>query len=349
MKNAIVKLILTAVVLSLLLSVFGCDEQKSKQKFSKIYFDHFDTVTTVIGYEKSKDDFNTVASLVNSRLYEYHKLYDIYHSYSGMTNLCDINSAAGTEPLRVDRKITDLLIYAIDAYRITEGETNIAMGSLLSIWHEKREAGIKNPQNATLPDEQELYNASLSTDISALVINEAESTVLITDPDMRLDVGAVAKGYATEMIARELEGMGIGGYVLNVGGNIRIIDTKPDGSPWSVAIENPGIPGSRDEYIRELSLSSGAMVTSGSYQRYYTVGGKNYHHIIDKDTLYPSEYFLSVSVVCDNSALADVLSTALFSMSYEEGIALISSIDSAEALWVSTAGEIRSTEGFPSE
>ncbi|MBE6634682.1 MAG: FAD:protein FMN transferase [Ruminococcaceae bacterium] len=347
MKKIFCKIIFSLVLLSLLLSVFGCNEQISKQKFSKVYFDHFDTVTTVVGYENSKEEFNSVAALVNTRLYEYHKLYDIYNSYSTITNLCDINSAAGKEPLKVDKRIIDMLLYAKEAYEMTGGETNIAMGSILSLWHEKREQGSQDPDNASLPTDQELRAAAAHTDISALQIDENASTVLITDPDMRLDVGAVAKGYATEMIARELESMGKHGYVLNVGGNIRIVGTKPGGEPWRVAVENPGIPGSSYEYVRELSLSSGAMVTSGSYQRYYVVDGKRYHHIIDKDTLYPSEYFLSVSVICDNSALADVLSTALFSMPYEEGIALVSSIDSAEALWVGLHGEIKTTDGFP--
>lgn len=347
MKKLTVKICLVILVLALLLSIFAYNSLKSKQKFTKTYLDHFDTVTTVIGYAKKKADFDTVASIVNDRLYEYHKLYDIYNSYSGITNLCDVNISAGSGAIKVDRRIVDLLIYAKEAYALTDGETNVAMGSLLSVWHNARETGCENPELAVLPDVRVLENAAHHTDISALVINEAESTVVITDPEARLDVGAIAKGYAVEMVARELEEMGVSGYVLNVGGNIRVIGPKPDGASWSVAIENPGIPGSYDEYIRTLPLSSGAMVTSGSYQRYYVVNGKKYHHIIDKDTLYPSEYFLSVSVICDSSALADVLSTALFSMSYEDGLALISSIDSAEALWVSPSGEIKTTDGFP--
>jgi thiamine biosynthesis lipoprotein len=173
------------------------------------------------------------------------------------------------------------------------------------------------------------------------------STVTITDPEMKLDVGAIAKGYAVEMVARALEEKGISGYILNIGGNVRAVGAKADGEPWTVGLENP-MEDEDKPYIAYLSLTKEALVTSGSYQRYYVVDGKRYHHIIDPETLMPSEGFTSVSVLCESSAMGDALSTALFCMSLEEGMALVESLEDVEVMWVLTDGTKQASSGFPS-
>jgi thiamine biosynthesis lipoprotein len=190
-----------------------------------------------------------------------------------------------------------------------------------------------------------LEAAAKHTDIGALVIDKEQGTVQITDPEMTLDVGAIAKGYAVEMAAQMLEARGITGYVINVGGNIRTVGTKGDGSKWLAGIENPDAS-SDEPYIAYVELSGESIVTSGSYQRYYLVNGQRYHHIIDRETLMPATGFLSVSVICKSSAQADALSTALFCMSPDEGLALVESLPDVEALWVSTDGTQRTSSGF---
>ncbi len=333
-KRLFLKPIFFALIIAVLLSTYSCNSLKSKQKFTKTYLDYFDTATSVIGYEESEEEFLMVANLISEELSRYHKLYDIYNCYEGVTNLALINKVFDGEHKThtVDREIMDFLLFSKDIYVRTAGETNIAMGSVLSIWHDYRERGNDDELSAKLPDFETLSDAAIHTNIDDLILDEENMTVFIRDPEMTLDVGAVAKGYAVEMIARKLEDMGIFGYTLNVGGNIRTIGKKADGSLWRIGIENPD--GNSDEpYIEYLNLSGESIVTSGSYQRFYRVDGKSYHHIIDKDTLYPSEYFTSVSVICEDSGLSDALSTALFSMSYEEGLSLIESIPEAEAIW----------------
>jgi thiamine biosynthesis lipoprotein len=220
------------------------------------------------------------------------------------------------------------------------------MGSVLSIWHDYRSEGISEPWNAKLPPMEKLEKAAEHTDISALIIDRENSTVTITDPEMKLDVGAIAKGYAVEMIARGLEEKGVSGYVLNVGGNVRAVGAKGDGEPWKVGVENP-VEDEENPYLVYLYLTEQSVVTSGSYQRYYVVDGKRYHHIIDPETLMPSEGFLSVSILCESSAMGDALSTALFCLDFESGYALIESIEEAEAMWVLPDGSVRKSAGFP--
>ena len=226
------------------------------------------------------------------------------------------------------------LYYSKEMYYKTDGIMNIAMGSVLSLWHDYRALGKDNPAEASLPPMEKLKEASLHCDIEKMVIDEENSTVTLTDPLMKLDVGAIAKGYAVECVAGMLEEKGVTGYVLNVGGNVRTIGTKGDGTPWTVGIENPD----GGDYLAYLKLSGQSLVTSGSYQRYYYVDGKPYHHIIHPGTLMPSEGFLSVSVVCKDSGLADALSTTLFCLSLEEGIALVEKFPDAQAMWVDEDG-----------
>lgn len=355
MKTALRFILTLLCFVSLVLTAVSCgNEEKSKEKFTKTYIDYFDTVTSVIGYAENEEEFNEVSDFVESRLYEYHKLYDAYHSatdfgyedeYAGITNIKDINAIVNGKHMvrKVDRKIIDLLLYCKRAYELTGGETNVAMGSVLKLWHDERENAAINPKDAALPDAQALRIASDHIDMNKVIINEEECTVFLSDPDMLLDVGAVAKGYATEQIARELSEMGVTGYALSVGGNVRTIGTKVDGGKWSVGIENPDM---FEPYLETLAVSDKSVVTSGSYQRYYTVGNKTYHHIIDKDTLYPSVYFQSITVVTDNSALADVLSTALFCMPLEDGMALVDGLEGVEALWLSVDGVKSVSAGF---
>ncbi|MBO7149165.1 MAG: FAD:protein FMN transferase [Clostridia bacterium] len=306
--------------------------------------EYFDTVITIVGYEDTQEKFDAVADEILSELGEYHRLYSIYHRFAGIENLCTINELVNGShrTVKVDKRIVDMLIYAKEMYELTDGMVNIAMGSVLSLWHDYRELGGDDPAQAALPPTDKLKAAAQHTDITNLMIDEENCTVTLTDPQMKLDVGAVAKGYATEMVARKLEEKGVTGYVLNVGGNIRTVGTKPDGEKWTVGIEKPN----GEDYLAYLELNGESVVTSGSYQRYYIVDGKRYHHIIHPDTQMPAEGFTSVSVVCKDSGLGDALSTALFCLPLDKGIELIESMPGVEAMWVDEQGEKTVSSGF---
>ena len=245
--------------------------------------------------------------------------------------------------MEVDRELIDFLLYAKDLYAKTNGEMNIMMGSVLKLWHDCRTAAGTDPQSARIPTEDELAKASLHTDFSALEIDAENNTVRISDPEASIDVGALGKGYATEKAAEYLKGIGADSYVLNIGGNIRIIGHKPDGSGWATGIKNPA---NTEEYALRIEIANTSCVTSGDYERYFMVDGQKYHHVIDKDTLMPSTYFSSVTILTPDSGLADALSTALFCMSYEDGLALVNKIGGVEVLWITSDGTQYYTEGL---
>lgn len=341
--------IIVSVIMAILPMVLfaSCDTEQQKTKFNSHYFDYFDTATTIIGYEKTQEDFDEVCKEITTLLNEYHRLYTIYNRYEGLNNLVTINDLVdGNHTIvTVDKKIIDMLVFAKGMYEKTNGNVNIAMGSVLKIWHAYRNDGLDNPVKAELPPMDELKEASKHTNIDDLIIDTEKNTVFLADPLMSLDVGAIAKGFAVEQIAKHLESKGITGYILNVGGNVRTIGMA-DKDKWKVGIENPDLNNEEKPYIEYLKLSGESVVTSGSYQRFYIVDGESYHHIIDPETLMPGTKYRSVSVITDDSGLGDALSTALFIMDYEEGKKIVESTENVEAMWVLADGTQLYSSGF---
>ena len=319
----------------------GCAGQQTAgpKQYNATFLDVFDTVTTIVGRADSQETFTANAHAVHDALMEYHQLFDIYNDYEGINNLKTINDNAGIAPVVVDQKIIDLLLDCKAYYELTGGKVNVAMGSVLYLWHVARNDGINDPVHAQLPDAEALKEAAEHTDMGNVIIDEAASTVYLSDPAMRLDVGAVAKGWALQRVCENAPS----GLLISVGGNVCATGPRSsDGTDWVVGVTDPA---GGESYLHTLYLNKGSVVTSGDYQRTYMVDGKLYHHIIDPDTLYPSSYWSSVTIVCADSGLADALSTALFLLPLEEGQALISSCG-AEALWVDPAGNLYYSPGF---
>lgn len=332
---------LVSVVVLFALLLTGCTgtREPEKKQYTATFLTLFDTVTSIVGRAESEEAHMATAQAIHDELLTYHQLFDIYNDYEGQNNLKTVNDQAGIAPVTVDRAIIDLLLDCREYHDLTDGLVNVAMGSVLLLWHEARNDGLNDIANAYLPDGEKLTKAAEHMDFSCVVIDEAASTVFITDPEVRLDVGAVAKGWSAQRVAENAPE----GLLISVGGNVIATGPKdPNGTPWRVGVQNPD---GGENYLHVLNITGGSVVTSGDYQRCYMVDGKIYHHIIDPDTLYPSEFWRSVTIVCADSGLADALSTALFLLPLEEGMALAEKCG-AEALWVNEAGEQFQTPGF---
>ena len=327
-------------VLAVLLSgcTLGQNIQGQKQ-YTATFLTLFDTVTTIVGRAESQETFNRKAQAVHDELLVYHQLFDIYNDYEGIHNLKTVNDQAGIAPVQVDGKIIDLLLDCKEFYALTGGKVNAAMGSVLELWHEARNNGIDDPVHAALPNSGALREAAEHCDFDCVVIDEAASTVFITDPLLRLDVGAIAKGWSVQQVAETAPE----GLLISAGGNVCATGPKDEtGTPWVVGIQDPD---GGEDYLHTIYVTGGSVVTSGDYQRTYTVDGEMYHHIIDPETLYPSKYWRSVTIVCADSGLADALSTALFLLPLEEGQALLDRTG-AEAMWVDAQGNLFYSPGF---
>ena len=332
------RLICTILLVCFLLpgcAVAGKPEQK---QYTATFLTLFDTLTTIKGPAESEEAFKETVQTIHDDLERCHQLFDIYNDYEGINNLKTVNTSAGETPVKVDRRIIDLLLDCKEYYNAMGGKMNVAMGSVLRLWHEARNDSLNNPAAAYLPETRDLEEAAKHWSMDALVIDEEASTVFLTDPDARLDVGAIAKGWSVELVANSAPE----GFLISVGGNVRSTGPKAEDTPWVVGISDPQDP---NAYLHTLYLSEGSLVTSGDYQRYFVADGKTYHHIIDPETLYPSEYWSSVTIVCQDSGLADALSTALFLMDRESGQVLLDKFG-AEALWVDREGNLFYSPGF---
>jgi len=334
MKRFLSIVLLCTVLLS------GCAGQAApeQKQYNATFLTLFDTVTTIVGKAESQEAFHQKAQAVHDELLVYHQLFDIYNDYAGVNNLKTVNDAAGIAPVAVDGKIIDLLLDCKQYYELTGGKVNVAMGSVLQLWHEARNDGLNDPLNAYLPDREKLEEAAKHCDIADVIIDRAASTVFLSDPALRLDVGAIAKGWALQRVAETAPE----GLLISVGGNVCPTGPKDaKGTPWVVGVQSPEGEG----YLHTIYVTADSVVTSGDYQRTYLVDGVLYHHIIDPETLYPSTYWRSVTIVSADSGLADALSTALFLLPLEEGQAVLSSCG-AEAMWVDGAGEKFYSPGF---
>ncbi len=340
------------VVMTLMIGILaGCAPKYKDYRGTFITVDGvevFNTVFTVISWEKSETDWNKHYSKIQELVLKYHKLFDYYNDYEGVNNIKTINDSAGKAPVKVEKPIIDMLLMAKDLYEKTGRETNIAIGAVTQIWHLAREHNMSTDgdvvpeEDMIIPTQEELNKAGEHTDFSKVIIDQAAQTVYLEDPQMRLDVGALAKGYATELVADEMKAMGMENGLMSSGGNIKSIGAPnlPEKKEWNIGITDPLNPQQTiPDKIFRLDKDQ-SVVSSGDYERYYTYKGKRYHHLIDPKTWMPGEYFSQVTVVTEDSGKADFLSTTFFLLPYEEGVKLAEQLDVAVA-WVFKDGTLK--------
>jgi thiamine biosynthesis lipoprotein len=335
--------------LALLLLLAGCNQPVIQyERYRTEFFGLFDTLTIIIGYAESEEKFTEYTNIIHERMGELHKLYDIYNEYEGINNLSTVNKNAGIAPVAVDGAIIDMLLFAREGYKLTDGTVNMAMGAVLRIWHEYRESGINFPDTAKLPPMDALRDASGNTSIDDVIIDEKNGTVYLVKPGMSLDVGATAKAYAAGLAIEAAKDAGMRSAIISAGGNISTVG-KPfqeDRDTWNVGVQDPELSVLGTQNTLDVAyFNDKTMAVSGGYQRYYTVDGETYHHIIDPATLMPAALWKQVSVIHKDPAMADLLSTALFILPYEQGKALAESAD-ADVLWITTNDEWFFTEGY---
>lgn len=341
------------LISGLLLITVACTaevEQQSEdyKRYSIHYFDFFDTVVQVIGYTESEKEFYEYANEIEERLERYHKLYDKYNDYEGINNVKTINDNAGVQPVVVDQEIIDIINFSKDWHEKTYGKMNIAVGSLMNIWKETMDEAKDDPENANLPSMAELKKASKHTSIDDIIVDEDEMTVFLTDGNMKLDFGAIAKGFAAERVGEEMIKKGFNSGAIVSGGNWKMLGypKNPERNYWVVGIQDPELPNQADAILKRIKLQRKSIDTSGDYQRFVMIDELRVHHLIDIETMMPGNYHRSVSVVAEDAAVTEYIATELFLLPYEKGRELVDSLDGIEALWVIDNNRIEMTKGM---
>ena len=356
-KNGGFKIYILTAVLFACSMLSACGVQGKYEHKQYVYLDAFDTISYVDVYLADAEKSSEYEEEIHEELLRYHRMFDAYNSYEGVNNVYTVNSQAGKAPVKVDEELFELVKFSLDNMEKTKYRTNIVLGSVTRIWKNfmntaaaKQQEAEKNGEEEpeiTLPSQEELEREVEHTDWKKVTLDEEKRTIFLEDPDMILDVGAVAKGYTAEKLAGYIRRLGIESASINMGGNIKFVGERKAGdgrSYWVGSIQDPQTMQASNMAIR--LEDGGTIVTSGNYERYVMVDGVRYCHLIDPDTLQPAQKMASVSIVAEDSGLADYLSTALFTVDVETGKEILSHYDGVEACWVTAGYETYATDGF---
>lgn len=316
-------------------------------RYSTQFYDTFDTIIQVIGYAETQEEFEGYAGTIHQRFQELSQLYDRFYEYSGVNNIRTINLNAGVAPVEVEPELLEMLSFAKEWCQKTQGRVNIAMGPVLEIWHQYRDQysgqALAADAAGALPSMEALDDANHFSNLDKVIIDREKGTVFLEDKKMALDVGAVAKGYAAQLVADEIYEAGFRSFTISAGGNVITKDPPLDGvrNSWGIGIQDPFADLNKpDSQSLDVALvSNRCVVTSGDYRQFYTVGDQLIHHIIDPATLWPANQYRALTVVCEDSGLGDFLSTCLFVMDYDEGRALAEELG-VGVLWVFPDGRV---------
>ncbi len=296
----------------------------SYQKYERSRYDVFDTVTFLTAYAKSEDDFIKKTEAAWQTLKTYHMALDAYNEYEGVKNLWYVNRHASAAPVKPEKELFELLKWLKTAQPRCAGRVNAALGAATELWKASAETSGAPPS----PDA--LSAASEHVNFDDVILDYENETVFFADPAIRLDVGAVGKGFAARAVIKALEDAGADSYILSLGGNISCGSAPKDGrDAWKVAVKSAADGQSEAEF---LYLENTSCATSGDYYRVYEYAGESYSHIIDPSTLRPAAAVASVTVIHSDPAIADLLSTALFIAGEEQGDIMAESFG-AQAVW----------------
>lgn len=309
-----------------LLFYTGC--QKPAEPITKTAF-YFDTMIQITLYD------NTEEALIDDCFQMAAAYEQLLSRTAAGSDIDQINQAAG-QPVSVSSDTIALLEKGISYYALSGGAFDLTMGPLSDLWNISG-----NPGTVPLPEEIASALSHVGTDRISIQGN----TVTIADPLASLDLGGIAKGFIADEMKHYLNEQGVTEGIINLGGNVLTLGPKSNGSPYVIGIQKPfsqeGAP------LLSVALTDGTVVSSGVYERYFQVGEKIYHHILNPADGYPYDNGLySVTILCQSSADADALSTACFGLGLTEGLALIETLPNTEAVFITDAYEVVVSSGM---
>lgn len=254
------------------------------------------------------------------------------------SEIAAVNRNAGIAPVRVHADVLEVVASALRYAELSGGVFDPAVGPLVKLWNIGSSA-------ARVPSGAEISAVLPLVDYRDVVVDAAAGTIFLKRNGMKLDLGAIAKGYAADEAARIIAKRRIPRAIIDLGGNVLAFGEKQGGAPWRIGVQDPS--SERGSHIGVLSVKNKTMVTSGIYERYLEADGKHYHHILNTKNGYPVENgLLSVTIIAERSIDADGLSTTVFALGLEKGRALVESLPGIEAVFISEDFSVRSTAGI---
>lgn len=323
-------LVFLSIIIFLIISIIIYDIVRVKEYTSSMFY--MDSYINVKIYESDSNKAKKALKEIEKIYKEYHQLTDKYNKYDNINNLYIINNNFFDDKnIKIDKRLVNIIKYGIGLYKKSNGKVDISMGNVIDVWNSYRSGGI------SIPTIDELKYVNYNS-IDEITINND----IINSNNLNIDLGCISKGYTTEEVKKYLDKVGIDKYIVNAGGNV-IVGKKYHNDLYKVGLEDPN---NNNNIYKVIHVENKAIVTSGGYNRFYTYDDKTYTHIIDPDTLFPADYMKSVTVVTDDSAYADFLSTYLFLMPVDEGIEYVNKLDNVEAIWYLNDNTTKISNGF---
>ncbi|MEG0133196.1 MAG: FAD:protein FMN transferase [Clostridium sp.] len=290
------------------------------------------TVCTITLYD------NSDVAVIDKAFTRLKELEDILSINKMDTELDKVNNMSGIAPVKVSDDTLKVVSKGLEYSKLSNGSLDITIGPLVKLW------GI-GTDDAKLPFQSEIDSKKALVDYNLIDIDESNQTIFLKTAGMVIDLGAIAKGYAADEVTEILKDSGVSSGIVDLGGNIFVIGKKANNTPWNVGIQNPEKSG--DDTIGFITTSNKSVVTSGIYERFFEFEGKNYHHILNPETGFPYDNeVLGVSIVSDTSIDGDSLSTTLFALGVDKGLALIESLNGVDAIFITKDHKLHMTSGF---
>ena len=272
---------------------------------------------------------------IDAAFEEISRIERMMSTYISGSQISIINKSAGEKPVKSDAELIGLVKRAVEYAGMTDGSFNIAVGPLIRLW--------KIADGGDIPDKDEINRAQGLINYKDIIIDEKQGTIFLRKKGMSIDLGGIAKGYASDRAKAVLKQHGIASGIVAVAGDISAFGRKVDGSKWRIGIQHPR---KKDEFIGVIELQDEAVSTSGDYERFFIKDGRRYHHIIDPKTGEPSDKCQSATVIAKEGTATDALSTGIFIMGPEKGIALVDRLKDVEAVIVDAKGNVKVSSGL---
>lgn len=323
--------ILGIIVLSFF-TLLSCNQEEDYQMLQENKF-ALGTYNQVTIYAPSEQEGQSIIDEVFDRVEEIENLMSASIESSDISRL---NNHAGESAVKIDTETLELLRLGKEYKDLTNGAFNIGIGALINLWD-------ITGDEPSVPQQNEINELLDHFNLDQLKLKEEKNEARIEDPEMRIDLGGIAKGYAVDEAIRIIENRGIEHAIVDFGGDIYVLGNKPDGNEWRIGINNPeiGVSG----VVGRIYASDMSVVSSGDYERYFMEEDQLYHHILDSKTGYPTDNQLSsVTVISDSAIEGDVFSTAIFVMGLEKGLAFANSIEDVEAILITENKNVHLTE-----
>lgn len=257
------------------------------------------------------------------------------------SDVSKINNNAGSNFVNVSDDTFFVIKEAIKYSNLSDGNFDITIGPVSDLW------GI-GTKNSNVPSTKEIQSILNLVDYKNIILDESNKSIKLKKSNMRIDLGAIAKGYAADIIVDYLKSNNVKSAIINLGGNIYTLGSKNNKEPFTVGIQDPTLP--RGNSIGNIKTTNKSVVTSGIYERYIQKENKIYHHILNPSSGYPFENELSsVTIISNKSIICDALSTSVFGLGLDKGLDLIESLDNTDAILITKNKEIYLTSNIENQ